>query len=72
MITPRPIEANVTSTIQVQLDTRETIDRDLKRLGLAPITRQLFAVDYRGTPVPNDAVETLEGEILPPEGRPTR
>jgi hypothetical protein len=69
-VTPKQVDA-VISHQTVKYDTVEEIEAELARLGLPPM-KEIFHVDFVGTPVPDEAVEVPESEILPPEPGPTK
>lgn len=63
-----PLEANVRTTVE-QVLTVEQLDEHLSKSGL-PRSAELFAkpafaVDFRGSPNPDDEAETLESEPPP-------
>ena len=62
MITPR--QADVTITRAPAPVTLAELDAELARMNLPPM-REVFAVDFRGSPNPDDEAETLESEPPP-------
>jgi hypothetical protein len=70
MITPKQLEATVNKT-EVKYQTIAEVDADLARLGLPP-TREIFQIDFVGTPVAEEAVGEAEPEILSTDRDPTK
>ena len=69
-VTPKQVDA-VISHQTIKYETVEEIEAELARLGLPPM-KDIFQVDFVGTPVPDEAVGGSEPEILPPEPWPTK
>jgi hypothetical protein len=68
-ITPKQLEATVNKT-EIKYQSIAEVDADLARHGLPP-TREIFQIDFVGTPAPDEAAGEPEPEILPPDREPT-
>jgi hypothetical protein len=68
MVTPRHLNADVTIRNEPVITTIEQLDAELAKAGLPP-SRDIFKIDYKGTPAPSDAdeAEVVEAEISPPD-----
>jgi hypothetical protein len=71
MLTPKAIEAAVSHASKVEYQSVADVDRELAKLGVRSL-RDIFEVDFVGTPVPDEAVGASEPEILPLERGPTK
>jgi hypothetical protein len=55
----------------VEYQSVEDIDRELAKLGVRRL-RDIFEIDYQGTPISDEVAEIPEAEILPLEREPKR
>jgi hypothetical protein len=70
-ITPKMLDVDIQKTTTIKYRTIEELDQDWARRGLPP-PREIFRVDFKGTPVPStDNAPAVDGEIIPP-ARPAR
>jgi hypothetical protein len=69
-ITPKMLDVDIQKTTTIKYRTIEELDEDWARRGLPPL-KEIFAVDFKGTPVPSiDNEPVLDGELISPRRAP--
>jgi hypothetical protein len=59
---PRQADIQVTRTAP-EIRTIEALDEELRKLNL-PCTRELYGIDYKGSPIEADEAEVVEAEMV--------